>query len=80
MRPAPLHPGTGELLVLDARELAVQAVVELPYPVPAGFHGSWLPEPSGPGHDAAQARPASSAGSGSGPRTRTTSPRRRTPP
>ncbi|MEV5844025.1 carotenoid oxygenase family protein [Streptomyces sp. NPDC051985] len=36
----------GELLVLDARELAVQAVVELPYPVPAGFHGSWLPEPS----------------------------------
>ncbi|WP_210588714.1 carotenoid oxygenase family protein [Streptomyces sp. GESEQ-35] len=35
----------GELLVLDAAELSVQAVVELPYPVPAGFHGSWLPEP-----------------------------------
>ncbi|MFJ2395420.1 carotenoid oxygenase family protein [Streptomyces sp. NPDC087843] len=35
----------GELLVLDAVELSVQAVVELPYPVPAGFHGSWLPEP-----------------------------------
>ncbi|MCX4911657.1 carotenoid oxygenase family protein [Streptomyces sp. NBC_00878] len=34
----------GELLVLDAAELSVQAVVELPYPVPAGFHGSWLPE------------------------------------
>ncbi|MER5516713.1 carotenoid oxygenase family protein [Streptomyces sp. NPDC002763] len=34
----------GELLVLDARELSVQAVVELPYAVPAGFHGSWLPE------------------------------------
>ncbi|MGW2693181.1 carotenoid oxygenase family protein [Streptomyces sp. NPDC001296] len=35
----------GELLVLDAAELSVQAVVELPYPVPSGFHGSWLPEP-----------------------------------
>ena len=35
----------GELLVLDAADLSVQAVVELPYPVPAGFHGSWLPEP-----------------------------------
>ncbi|MFH0176557.1 carotenoid oxygenase family protein [Streptomyces cacaoi] len=34
----------GELLVLDAADLAVQAVVELPHPVPAGFHGSWLPE------------------------------------
>ncbi|MEU8973424.1 carotenoid oxygenase family protein [Streptomyces monashensis] len=37
----------GELLVLDAAELSVQAVVELPYSVPAGFHGSWLPEPTG---------------------------------
>ena len=35
----------GELLVLDAADLSVQAVVELPCPVPAGFHGSWLPEP-----------------------------------
>ncbi|MEU8905369.1 carotenoid oxygenase family protein [Streptomyces mirabilis] len=35
----------GELLVLDAAEMTVQAVVELPHPVPAGFHGSWLPEP-----------------------------------
>ncbi|MFF7879895.1 carotenoid oxygenase family protein [Streptomyces sp. NPDC020794] len=35
----------GELLVLDAAEMSVQAVVELPHPVPAGFHGSWLPEP-----------------------------------
>ncbi|MEV2211450.1 carotenoid oxygenase family protein [Streptomyces sp. NPDC050997] len=34
----------GELLVLDAAELSVQAVVELPHPVPAGFHGSWLPD------------------------------------
>jgi len=34
----------GELLVLNAAELSIQAVVELPYPVPAGFHGSWLPE------------------------------------
>lgn len=34
----------GELLVLDAMELSVQAVVELPHPVPAGFHGSWLPD------------------------------------
>ncbi|MFJ7077490.1 carotenoid oxygenase family protein [Streptomyces sp. NPDC098781] len=34
----------GELLVLDAARLSVQAVVELPHPVPAGFHGSWLPE------------------------------------
>lgn len=34
----------GELLVLNATDLSVQAVVELPYPVPAGFHGSWLPE------------------------------------
>ncbi|MGV9567559.1 carotenoid oxygenase family protein [Streptomyces sp. NPDC003480] len=38
------HGRAGELLVLDAQELAVQAVVELPYPVPAGFHGSWLPD------------------------------------
>ncbi|WP_046730756.1 carotenoid oxygenase family protein [Streptomyces humi] len=38
------HGQAGELLVLDARELALQATVELPYPVPAGFHGSWLPE------------------------------------
>jgi carotenoid cleavage dioxygenase-like enzyme len=36
----------GELLVLDAAELSVQAVVELPHPIPAGFHGSWLPEPT----------------------------------
>ncbi|MEU2133212.1 alpha/beta fold hydrolase [Streptomyces sp. NPDC018352] len=36
--------GAGELLVLDATDLTVQAVVELPRPVPAGFHGSWLPE------------------------------------
>ncbi|MFK4101930.1 carotenoid oxygenase family protein [Streptomyces sp. NPDC019531] len=35
----------GELLVLDAVDLSVQAVVELRHPVPAGFHGSWLPEP-----------------------------------
>ncbi|MFI6375667.1 carotenoid oxygenase family protein [Streptomyces sp. NPDC050546] len=34
----------GELLVLDAAELSVQAVVELPHAVPAGFHGSWLPD------------------------------------
>ncbi|MGW1006839.1 carotenoid oxygenase family protein [Streptomyces sp. NPDC002520] len=34
----------GELLVLDAKDLSEQAVVELPYAVPAGFHGSWLPE------------------------------------
>ncbi|MDH6143435.1 carotenoid cleavage dioxygenase-like enzyme [Kitasatospora sp. GP30] len=39
--------GAGELLVLDAAELTVQAVVELPHPVPAGFHGSWLPEDVG---------------------------------
>ncbi|MFD7999205.1 hypothetical protein [Streptomyces mirabilis] len=25
--------------------MTVQAVVELPHAVPAGFHGSWLPEP-----------------------------------
>lgn len=36
----------GELLVLDAADLSVQAVVKLPCPVPAGFHGSWLPEPA----------------------------------
>ncbi|MFD3559900.1 carotenoid oxygenase family protein [Streptomyces sp. NPDC058686] len=36
----------GELLVLDAAQLTVQAVVELPCPVPSGFHGSWLPEPA----------------------------------
>ncbi|MEU0949415.1 carotenoid oxygenase family protein [Streptomyces canus] len=35
----------GELHVLDAVDLSLQAVVELPYPVPVGFHGSWLPEP-----------------------------------
>ncbi|WP_042416506.1 carotenoid oxygenase family protein [Streptacidiphilus anmyonensis] len=39
----------GELLVLDATDLSVQAVVELPRPVPSGFHGSWLPE-DGRGH------------------------------
>lgn len=38
--------GAGELLVLDAADLSVQAVVELPHPVPAGFHGSRLPEPA----------------------------------
>ncbi|WTW99095.1 carotenoid oxygenase family protein [Streptomycetaceae bacterium NBC_01309] len=38
--------GPGELLVLDAADLSTQAVVELPCSVPAGFHGSWLPEPA----------------------------------
>ncbi|MFF3985374.1 carotenoid oxygenase family protein [Streptomyces sp. NPDC001797] len=47
----------GELLVLDATDLSEQAVVELPYAVPAGFHGSWLPEP-GDGQDQDRPRPA----------------------
>jgi carotenoid cleavage dioxygenase len=34
----------GELHVLNAADLRLQAVVELAHPVPAGFHGSWLPE------------------------------------
>ncbi|GDY29571.1 carotenoid oxygenase family protein [Gandjariella thermophila] len=38
--------GTGsELLVLDAAELTGQAAVRLPRRVPAGFHGSWIPDP-----------------------------------
>ncbi|MGH1553030.1 carotenoid oxygenase family protein [Streptomyces sp. L7] len=41
----------GELPVLDAADLSVQAVVELPYPVPSGFHGSWLPEPGSRSED-----------------------------
>uniref|UniRef100_UPI000B2F9B67 carotenoid oxygenase family protein n=1 Tax=Peterkaempfera griseoplana TaxID=66896 RepID=UPI000B2F9B67 len=38
--------GPARLLVLDAADLAVQAEVELPRRVPAGFHGSWIPEPT----------------------------------
>ncbi|QKW38738.1 carotenoid oxygenase family protein [Actinomadura sp. NAK00032] len=41
--------GSGsELLVLDAADLSHTATVELPRRVPAGFHGSWIPDsPSG---------------------------------
>ena len=37
--------GRGSCSSSTPTDLSVQAVVELPYPVPAGFHGSWLPEP-----------------------------------
>ncbi|MFA1540001.1 carotenoid oxygenase family protein [Actinomadura monticuli] len=37
--------GTGtELLVLDASDLSHTATVHLPRRVPAGFHGSWIPD------------------------------------
>jgi carotenoid cleavage dioxygenase-like enzyme len=37
--------GTGsQLLVLDAAALTAQATVRLPRRVPAGFHGSWIPD------------------------------------
>ncbi len=41
--------GSGsELLVLDAADLSHTATVRLPRRVPAGFHGSWIPDsPSG---------------------------------
>jgi len=39
--------GTGsELLVLDASDLSPTASVRLPRRVPAGFHGSWIPDPA----------------------------------
>jgi carotenoid cleavage dioxygenase len=36
-----------DLLVLDAAALTAQATVRLPRRVPAGFHGSWIPDPAG---------------------------------
>ncbi|GAA3141818.1 carotenoid oxygenase family protein [Nonomuraea roseoviolacea] len=35
-----------ELLVLDAGDLSRTASVRLPRRVPAGFHGSWIPDPA----------------------------------
>ncbi|MFI6789602.1 carotenoid oxygenase family protein [Nonomuraea sp. NPDC050383] len=35
-----------ELLVLDAADLSRTASVRLPRRVPAGFHGSWIPDPA----------------------------------
>ncbi|MGC0418759.1 carotenoid oxygenase family protein [Embleya sp. AB8] len=42
-----LAENTSELLVLDARDITAPplATVELPRRVPAGLHGSWLPDP-----------------------------------
>ncbi|MEO3809184.1 carotenoid oxygenase family protein [Sphaerisporangium sp. B11E5] len=39
-----LASDSSELLVLDASTLARLAVVELPHRVPAGIHGSWVPD------------------------------------
>ncbi|GAA1531531.1 carotenoid oxygenase family protein [Actinomadura kijaniata] len=36
--------GGSELLVLNAADLSHQATVHLPRRVPAGFHGSWIPD------------------------------------
>ncbi|MFI1577239.1 carotenoid oxygenase family protein [Embleya sp. NPDC020630] len=44
-----LARNASELLVLDARRITAPpiAVVELPRRVPAGIHGSWIPDPDG---------------------------------
>lgn len=36
-----------DMLLLDAADLTVTATIHLPRRVPAGFHGSWLPDESG---------------------------------
>ncbi|WP_205124122.1 carotenoid oxygenase family protein [Streptomyces sp. L-9-10] len=36
-----------ELLVLDARDMTRIAAVEMPQRVPAGVHGSWVPDQQG---------------------------------
>ena len=38
--------GGSDLLVLDARDLAFQAAVQLPRRVPSGFHGNWFADPA----------------------------------
>jgi carotenoid cleavage dioxygenase len=37
-------PSSAELVVLDAADLSRTASVRLPRRVPAGFHGSWIPD------------------------------------
>ncbi|MEV6130027.1 carotenoid oxygenase family protein [Streptomyces violaceusniger] len=43
-----LRRDASELIVLDARDItaAPVATVELPHRVPAGIHGSWIPDPA----------------------------------
>jgi carotenoid cleavage dioxygenase-like enzyme len=39
-----LGSNSSELLILDASDLNTVAVIELPRRVPAGIHGSWIPD------------------------------------
>lgn len=41
-----VRTGLGEFHVVDAEHMQPQAVVEVPAPIPMGFHGNWVPAAS----------------------------------